>query len=43
MSEYYTVSQYVKVFGKDPGNIRRMVNYSAIELPEHLICEAFAS
>lgn len=25
LSEYYTVSQYAKVFGKDPGNIRRML------------------
>lgn len=25
MSEYYTVSQYAKISGKDPGNIRRML------------------
>lgn len=25
MSEYYTVSQYSKISGKDPGNIRRML------------------
>ena len=25
MSQYYTVSQYAKVSGKDPGNIRRML------------------
>lgn len=25
MSEYYTVSQYAKLSGKDPGNIRRML------------------
>lgn len=25
MSNYYTVSQYAAVFGKDPGNIRRML------------------
>ena len=25
MSEYYTVSQYAEVSGKDPGNIRRML------------------
>lgn len=25
MSDYYTVSQYAKIHGKDPGNIRRML------------------
>lgn len=25
MSEYYTVSEYAKKYGKDPGNIRRML------------------
>lgn len=25
MSEFYTVTQYAEVFGKDPGNIRRML------------------
>lgn len=25
MSEFYTVSQYAKEYGKDPGNIRRML------------------
>ncbi len=25
MSEFYTVSQYAEVTGKDPGNIRRML------------------
>lgn len=31
MSEYYTVSQYAKISGKDPGNIRRMLLKGALE------------
>ncbi len=31
MSEYYTVSQYAKISGKDPGNIRRMLIQGALE------------
>lgn len=31
MSEYYTVSQFAKVSGKDPGNIRRMLIQGTIE------------
>lgn len=30
MSEYYTVSEYSKLVGKDPGNIRRMLINGAI-------------
>lgn len=31
MSEYYTVSQYAKISGKDPGNIRRMLIQGTME------------
>lgn len=31
MSEFYTVSQYAKEYGKDPGNIRRMLIKGLIE------------
>lgn len=31
MSEYYTVSQYADISGKDPGNIRRMLISGAME------------
>lgn len=31
MSEYYTVSKYAKVSGKDPGNIRRMLIKGTLE------------
>jgi len=31
MSDYYTVSQYAKAFGKDPGNIRRMLIQGTME------------
>jgi len=31
MSEYYTVSQYAKIFQKDPGNIRRMLIKGTME------------
>lgn len=30
MSDYYTVSQYAKTVGKDPGNIRRMLLNGAL-------------
>lgn len=31
MSEYYTVSQYAEIAGKDPGNIRRMLINGTLE------------
>lgn len=31
MSEYYTVSQYAKISGKDPGNIRRMLSQGTMK------------
>ena len=31
MSEYYTVSQYAEISGKDPGNIRRMLIKGTLE------------
>ncbi|MGN0369445.1 MAG: nucleotidyltransferase domain-containing protein [Butyrivibrio sp.] len=31
MNEYYTVSQYAEIYGKDPGNIRRMLMRGTLE------------
>ena len=30
MSEYYTVTQFAEITGKDPGNIRRLLAYGKL-------------